>query len=663
MIFEKLTLHNFGAYQGEHVVDLSVTPERPVVLVGALNGSGKTTLLEATQLALFGRAVRGTSRSRMAYQEYLGQLINRNVRPEIGASVGLTFRHRSGGRDDRFSITRTWRKAGAAIKEEIEVLRNDALDTEATERWLEFVEEFLPVQLADLFLFDGERIEALADPERSAEFLKAGIHALLGLDLVDHLTRTLVVHERGKRLAGAADQAPREYLERAEAALNSLRQRSADLALEKGAAVENVTRAERVLRSARQRLVKQGGNLLADRALIVAAAQHASDNLALREAAALELASGEAPLLLLTELIDEAKSLATSAEQASVAKRVHDVLVGRDDELSALLATCKVSRAARTRIQAFLEQSRAQWQSTSKTLSPIGISSGGFESLTEEWARELRTEVRNQLKALGEADAAFKSAELRKNAIPSEESVASTLAEVRHAEEGVSQSKARVEVLGVEYAKLQNQIERAEGTFKRAQEAVRELELKDEVEARIVRHSTRARETLERFRKAVAAKNVVRLESLITERFQAILRKKDSLVNRVRVHPETFELQLHDREGRELEPLLLSAGERQLLAVAIVWALAQASGRLLPTVIDTPLGRLDGEHRSRLVESYFPCASHQVILLSTDEEINGRYYTQLRSRVSREYLISFDPEARSSRIEPGYFPQHQRAVA
>ena len=104
MIFERLVLHNFGAYQGEHVIDLSVLLGKPVVLVGALNGSGKTTLLEATQLALFGRAVRGTSRAKMAYPEYLQQLINRNVRPEVGASVGLTFSHRHAGHDDLFTI-------------------------------------------------------------------------------------------------------------------------------------------------------------------------------------------------------------------------------------------------------------------------------------------------------------------------------------------------------------------------------------------------------------------------------------------------------------------------------------------------------------------------------------------------------------------------------
>ncbi len=201
----------------------------------------------------------------MSYPDYLRQLINRGVRPEVGAAVGLTFRHRNAGRDDLFTITRTWRKAGAGIKEELEVLRNEVLDTEATARWLEFVEEFLPVQLADLFLFDGERIEALADPDRSTEFLKSGIHALLGLDLVDHLSRTLLVHERGKRTAGTANRVPREALEKAENQLTALQARSADLYQQKGSAESTIGQARKALDKARQRLVKQGGDLLADR--------------------------------------------------------------------------------------------------------------------------------------------------------------------------------------------------------------------------------------------------------------------------------------------------------------------------------------------------------------------------------------------------------------
>jgi len=53
-----------------------------------------------------------------------------------------------------------------------------------------------------------------------------------------------------------------------------------------------------------------------------------------------------------------------------------------------------------------------------------------------------------------------------------------------------------------------------------------------------------------------------------------------------------------------------------------LWGLARASARPLPAVIDTPMARLDAAHRQHLVERYFPNASHQVIVLSTDTEVD-----------------------------------------
>jgi DNA sulfur modification protein DndD len=100
----------------------------------------------------------------------------------------------------------------------------------------------------------------------------------------------------------------------------------------------------------------------------------------------------------------------------------------------------------------------------------------------------------------------------------------------------------------------------------------------------------------------------------------------------------------------------LSAGERQLLAVAILWGLGRAAGRPLPAVIDTPLGRLDSEHRTKLIEGYFPFASHQVILLSTDEEIAGAYYEKLRPWIAHEYRLQYCEERDVTTIEIGYFP-------
>src|SRR5207248_6815968 len=112
----------------------------------------------------------------------------------------------------------------------------------------------------------------------------------------------------------------------------------------------------------------------------------------------------------------------------------------------------------------------------------------------------------------------------------------------------------------------------------------------------------------------------------------------------LRIDPETFSIELRGQNGKPILPQQLSAGERQLLAVSLLWGLAQASGRPLPVVIDTPLGRLDGVHRTHLISRYFPQASHQVILLSTDQEIDEAAWHKLRKHVGHAYQLTHDTD-------------------
>ncbi|MCY3733384.1 MAG: DNA sulfur modification protein DndD, partial [Chloroflexi bacterium] len=107
--------------------------------------------------------------------------------------------------------------------------------------------------------------------------------------------------------------------------------------------------------------------------------------------------------------------------------------------------------------------------------------------------------------------------------------------------------------------------------------------------------------------------------------------------------------------GTPLRAENLSAGERQLLGIALLWGLAKASGRPLPTAIDTPLGRLDTSHRTHFVERYLPFASHQTLVFSTDEEIVGGYLARLRPWIGRTYRLQYDDGARLTRVTPGYF--------
>lgn len=91
-----------------------------------------------------------------------------------------------------------------------------------------------------------------------------------------------------------------------------------------------------------------------------------------------------------------------------------------------------------------------------------------------------------------------------------------------------------------------------------------------------------------------------------------------------------------------------------MLALAILWGLAKASGKTLPVVIDTPMGRLDSLHRVNFVKKYLPNASHQVVVLSTDTEIEGKYLKMLSPFVGKKYLLTYDEIKRATEITEGY---------
>ena len=93
------------------------------------------------------------------------------------------------------------------------------------------------------------------------------------------------------------------------------------------------------------------------------------------------------------------------------------------------------------------------------------------------------------------------------------------------------------------------------------------------------------------------------------------------------------------------------------MAISFLWGLARVSGRRLPVAIDTPLGRLDSSHRQNLVERYFPSASHQVILLSTDTEVGKSEVENLRNleAIAHEYLLEYDSKLNQTNIKQNYF--------
>ncbi|MCB1078427.1 MAG: DNA sulfur modification protein DndD, partial [Verrucomicrobiae bacterium] len=244
--------------------------------------------------------------------------------------------------------------------------------------------------------------------------------------------------------------------------------------------------------------------------------------------------------------------------------------------------------------------------------------------------------------------------------VPDEERIAAVQEALRGAQTNHETALHHLEELKVRKKALRAQCERAEQALKRVRHDEVDARFGEDARQRMVRHSRKVQKTLDEFKVRVIRKHAGKIERLMLESFQSLLRKS-GLISGLTIDPRNYTVVLLDRSGNPLPFDRLSAGERQLLATSLLWGLARASGRPVPTIIDTPLGRLDSSHRRHLIERYFPHASHQVILLSTDEEIVGDYLKSIQPFVTRSYHLCHDEALGTTSVNPGYFPEYETA--
>ena len=171
---------------------------------------------------------------------------------------------------------------------------------------------------------------------------------------------------------------------------------------------------------------------------------------------------------------------------------------------------------------------------------------------------------------------------------------------------------------------------------------------------RIIEYSTMTLDVMREFVHRLQTQKVDILEKNITSCFK-FLAQKQAIITSIIIDPETLDITLKDYKGGVLLKDQLSAGEKQMFAISILWGLALSSGYKLPVIIDTPMARLDSAHRSNFINKYLPNASSQVIVLSTDEEINGKYLDDIKAYVNKAYTLIYNDSEKCSTIEPGYF--------
>ncbi|WP_028884887.1 DNA sulfur modification protein DndD [Teredinibacter turnerae] len=659
MIFEKLVIHNYGIYKGRHEILLNTDGvKKPIVLFGGLNGGGKTTFLDALKLTLYGKFAHCSNRGSMAYHEYLKETINRHCRHEEGASLELEFTTYYGGEKNKYQIKRYWRKTGkSTIREEMEVVHNDVLDQVMTEQWYEYVNEFIPLNISDLFFFDGEKIEALADPEGSASLIKTGVSSLLGLDIIDKLDTDLVALMRtdSKSLSTLSDNTDEDKIKLQEAKLLEFLNRKDVLSQNLAKTNSVIDSLEKEIDLAYKQYRELGGDVFEQRKRLSQKLHDVELTLAKAEADLRSMADGSYPLTLIEKLINQTRDQSVREGEHKNNQIILSELKKRNKSLIEFLEKNNIASDVKSLVQ---EKLNLEIESIStlndKSSLFLNVSPDIFHSLDRKNVRLMREsalELKGKIIELRERRV---NCQRELSSVPEESVVAVSKEKLENCQRELNKELAKKDILEEQIAIVRRQVDQAELRLTNLRLENNRDGFESEIYKKTIDNVEEVKAVLKTFQSKMLEKHLRHLEVLILDSFRVLIRKSD-LISSVKIDPRSYQVVLLDSSLEHFSPSRLSAGERQILAISILWGLAKASGRPLPLIIDTPLGRLDSEHRKHLVDNYFPKVSHQVILLSTDQEIDRNYRDDLKRYISREYNIYYDETEKTSLISEGYF--------
>ncbi|MFP4693138.1 MAG: DNA sulfur modification protein DndD [Halothece sp.] len=655
MILRELVLENFGPYRGRQVIDLSPDAGeqvRPIILLGGMNGGGKTTFMDAIRLAFYGQRAQCSTRGNLSYSDFLSQAVNRHS--EGKTRIELAFEEILNNQLVVFRITRTWQKGDN--KDTLSILVDDWPDRALTNTWDEYIENLLPLGISNLFLFDGEQVKELAELDVPPPQVKVAIQSLLGLELAEKLEEDLevLVNRKRKQLAN------KTTLSNIEAIEQKLNEQKAELKTAKEKQDElqkKLDRAHENYRLARENFLSEGGKIASQRSQLQQKINDLKATAETEKETLRDMAADVLPLALITPLLKATKEQGEQELEYEQALLTHEVVKKRDRALLDYINQLAISETEADKISGFLQEENQKLEA----------------KLNPETPPYLRPD-QNTLNFLNTV-LDYRLPQQLKELKTKQEKLEEIKIEIDNSDREIANAASPEAYQNLENAvkEAQNQRAEAQANYEAGQRYLRELEekinqTKQELEnysqeaidqqnkEHIIQSASKVQKTLKQFKEKLTLKKLNKLEIEVTECFRYLLHKSD-LVHRVSIDTNNFRLSLFDTAGKPIPKHRLSAGEKQLLAIAFLWGLARVSHRQLPIAIDTPLGRLDSSHRHNLVERYFPSASHQVILLSTDTEIGEVEYQQLQSQdaIAHQYQLTYEEDTGETVVESGYF--------
>ena len=649
MIISRLTLFNFGVYAGKNTFDFH--NNKPIVLIGGMNGRGKTTFLAAVLLALYGANSFAYNESRYkSYGQYLKSFVNK-ADGTLNTYVELEFKLDKQP-EEVYIVNRNWSGKGKRIHEKVSVKRDGEPNKFLTDNWSMFVENILPSGLSSFFFFDGEKIAELALDHTNAQ-MKESIKALLGISVLDVLENDIArIIARVVKKAGYANEDAQE--------LEKLKEKKTQAESNLHAIDENIQnltirleKTQKKLHKAKSYYTSHGGDLIVRQQELFNQRAYYSATAEQKQEQLVNIAGGELPLNLVLKLIKRIQLQAKKEHDTKLMEYALQKMNTMLDQYALSQTNGSTDSNSVNKFVSFI----AEQAEKEKTTSVYDLSDHSLYQIDNLLSFTLHSVKKQTIDRMHERDQSRKRIDQLDSYLSvdiDEKSLAKTYKKMKNFEQEIIDINAEIEAEQKRRVSINGEVLRINAEYKKyVERLLSNLESNDDRD-RLLKYAHQANDLLHEYRIRLQRQKIGVLATTMTQCYKQLANKKN-LINRIEMDDVTLDFTYYDFNGERIPTDSLSAGERQLMVISLLWALAICSKKKLPVIIDTPLSRMDSNHRVSLITTYFPQASEQTIILSTDSEIDRHYYGIMKENVGDEFTLVYDDVQKRSVIKHGYF--------
>tara|TARA_R110002072_G_C7969006_1_gene534605 strand:+ start:2976 stop:5081 length:2106 start_codon:yes stop_codon:yes gene_type:complete len=695
MKLSEIKINNFRQYYKEVNIDLTTNSDENIILIGGRNGYGKTNFLISIVWCLYGRQIEKVDnnfkqeiKKEKNYDSFMFQSLNWTAKKEnkdtfsvslLISEIELPELKKLNSNSESVIITRKFNVS--SMSEELMILDADSkmeiFDDEADK--INFINDYIiPIDAAKFVFFDAEKISEIANLSIKEEgsFINDALGKILGLDTYDTLIEDIEFYINSLKKEGATKNLQEQIVDKEKAIelfnidIEKLEEENAEKLKE----IDDLKKSIRKYDNFISQHSKQGNSIF-DRESI-------SSEIEKLQAKRLELSekfnelSEIIPLTILTGKLEEVSehleiqeknelSQNSSKENSEKIENFIELLFNKPPEpdnstMSFRDKNFYYEKAKNLGSELFSDNGDYQelefehdLNNSEKNIIKDAInlvneqSKGLFETTIEEF-NEVQIKLLELNKTLSKVDADQED-EYILEAI-SEKETAEYKRDI--SKEQIGGNKEKIKKLESDIVRLNQQL----------QTLVKKVDVNEQNKLKI-KESQKYIDVLNSFLEEQKSKHKNSLEKTILSELKILMHKLDSdentskFIEDVKVtilaSGQGMKITLLDQDDNEIRKESLSSGEKQIYISCLIKAILNESIQSLPIFIDTPLGRLDEEHRDNITKKYYPALSEQVVLFSTNSEITPKRYKDISENISKSYLLFND--GANTNLKNGYF--------